>query len=846
MSEEKFTAPSREAMTALLPAFEFSDIIASNDLGAVYFANQRSLDRQVAIKVFSPKLGNDAAFVKSFENASRVMAGMRHPNLIGLLDSGRAGDMPYQVMEFVPGKSLARSTRGQVVEFGQSMALLDTICEGIAHAHENGLVHGNLDTLSILLNQNALPKIGSFGLDRTVHTDAAADVQTQCIAPEVLSKSWPASGRSDVYSLGAIFYELITGAPYEPDAAPASTLSRCRKEIDTVLKQATAINPAERTADVRSFHAALKKAADPGLGSSAGAAARPPAAPAVAPSMQKPAAGGFDSKLLLKIAIIIALLFAIKFTWTTMKKANADRVKENLEIIAKGERAKKEARELAEQMRQSDLETLAAKKQAETVVPDYVPEVESPEVSLARLKSSLASGGRSEMPFGSVRKGDSDYFLVSEPMAWAEAAWFAEQHGGHLAMPDTDLAWLTDEVTKGKTCWLGAARSGAEAWVLADGTPWNQGSPPSGSGAYLTVGRGGEFSAADDITPLPFVIQWRIDGSNPATLAATLAATRSSLNGASPVYPPGTVASGSRHYLFVPRPATWKKAGEFAENGGGHLIVPSDNEEIGKLDGLTKRIKADGAIWLGGSLEGDIWKWATGEPWIAAKWAANADAGDEGSAIVIRPGKGWDAMTRDEEASGFIIEWSDDRKAAKTGSTAYVGDAAAELSARVKALLTQASAKREEEHTANIKKFRWDLDSYMRNLNKGNQLQFGPSVETLKEHVADNRLKVAKLRGMAQDAEILVTPEMLKLITYHSNKQEEIVTLFAGDAAKIRDAFVEKLAGIRDEAEAAGQSKIHTDSGELMEGAKDLDAWVGSYGLILKPVPVEDEEDEDK
>lgn len=823
-------------MNALLPAFEFTHGITSNALGAVYFANQRSLDRQVAVKVFSPELGNDPGFRGSLEIASRAMAGLSHPNLIGLLDSGRAGDMPYWVMEFVPGKSLARSTRGQMLEFGQAMALLDGICAGLCHAHDKGLVHGHLNTLSILLNQQTAPKIGNFGLASPVHTDPAAVVPTHCTAPEVPAKSGSATIRSDVFSLGAIFYELITGTPHGPEATPASRLCGCRPEIDAVLRQATDPDPSRRMADVRAFQTALKEAAEPSLNTAAAPMATVPIATAVSP---RPSAGrvakvapmpkgGFDTRLLVKIAIIIGLLIAINFTWHALKNTRANREKENREVLARAEARKEEAKALAEGAWAREMAETAARKTPETVIPKYVPQAERPEDSLDRLKSSLASGSRSQMPVGSIRKGESDYFLVSEPMAWAEAAWFAEQHGAHLATPDTDLSWLSDEVTKGRTCWLGAAKSGGESWILVDGTVWTAGTQPSGNGSFLAVGQGGELSAADGGSELPFVIQWHGGGRNPGMLAAALAATGTSLKSGSPVFPPGTVAHGARHYLHVPRPVTWEEAAALAESGGGHLLAVSDTDELAKLEEMTKRLKAPDGIWLGGSLEQDHWRWATGEPWQAAKWTSNAAAAEEGSALILLPGRGWDGRDRANAASGFIIEWSADAEAAKTAEpVASAGDAAAELNAKVKELVLAADRKRKDELASNVKKFRWDLDSLLRTLAKSDQNAWGPHFAALKECVKDDYVQPDRIKPRR----ITVSPDMAKLVAYHTKKQGEIDAQFSQGAQKIRDAYVAKMTEIRAAAEASGQIKVAADAKETIGDAADLGSWIRSFGV---------------
>ena len=141
MNHPSFEAPTIETMNRLLPAFEFSSFIAHDEFAAVYFAKQRSLDRSVAIKVISPDISGKPEFRKSFEVTARTMAKLNHSNLIGVYDSGFVEQMLYFVMEFVPGKSLERSSSGQIVEPSQALLLIKGICAGLAHAHQNGIVH---------------------------------------------------------------------------------------------------------------------------------------------------------------------------------------------------------------------------------------------------------------------------------------------------------------------------------------------------------------------------------------------------------------------------------------------------------------------------------------------------------------------------------------------------------------------------------------------------------------------------------------------------------------------------------------------------------------------------------
>lgn len=836
MSHSPEWPPSPEAMNRLLPAFEFSAQITSSDLGAVFFANQISLDRQVALKVFSPLLSADPEFRKAFGNSCKLAAGLRHSNIIGILDSGEVGGMLYLVMEFVPGKSLARSTQGQILEFGQALTIIDAICEGLAHAHEAGLIHGHLDNLSVLLNQDALPKIGNFGFGRAVHTHASETTPTHFTAPEVLANPSAATKSSDVYSVAAIFHGLITGKPFSPESPAPSAVCDCPPAVDAVINRATNLDPLKRYSDARAFQTALNQAT-----------AKPAATPVRAANVVKarntqvlPKADS-ESKLLVKITLIIVLLIAIFFTWEFQKKVRADREKENLEIITRQKLAKQQAAALTAAQQVLEQRNRPA-PQPEQQIPTYTEEEQSPLDSLDRLRAALAAGRRSEMPVGSVKKGDRTYFLVEKTMPWADAFSFAEEHGAYLALPSADLGWLNVELTKGRSCWLGAARSGGDTWVLSDGKPWSPSSPPEGGGLFLIAGKNGGFATANADESHPFVIEWRGDGSNPGSLANLLAATRSSLAGTAPVFPPGTIFSGERRYLFIKRPVTWAEADGIAKSSGGHLLVAATSEEIAEIARITQRIQAQEGIWLGGSLDDSLWQWVTGEPWKTAVWADDSKASEDGVALVLIPRKGWTAMERGNTADGLLIEWSADEKAIKSDPTTPIGnnkddnnkdditDKAAQLNAKVKELILAAIKIREDEHADNIKKLHWDLDAYIKSTNSTIKAQFGPNVNALKEIVDGNRLDIDAIKTKLESGKIQASSEMLKIVNYHCEKQVAIAAKAEAGIGIIRNAYVAKITVLKDEAKAAGQIKVFEDLEAAIEVTKNLDSWVESLG----------------
>jgi len=816
-------------MNTLLPAFEFTEEVETAGLGALYFAYQKSLDRQVAVKIFPPALGEDAGCRQSFERVANAVAELKHPNLIGIFYSGSVEGIPYLVMEFVPGKSLARSAGGKAVDFGQALSLMEGICDGLACAHAKGIVHGNLDPSNILLNRKAEPKIGNFGFKRPDES-----VPSPYAAPEILDGSATATMRSDVYSVAAIFRELLTGSPRGSEAPLLPALPNYGEEIASLLKQATQPDPGRRMPDVRAFHEALIKAAAGGKPKPV----RPEAAKAsyIPPPGKKPPSVtqvGLDRRLVFKLLIIVVLLFGIHLAWENLKSSRAAREKANREILAKEAAKKEEA--LAEATQKIARKPTGTRTDTprETLAPGLSEQPETPEESLERLRARLLSGKRSEMPAGTLHLGESDYLLVSERMGWADAALFAESHGAHLAIPGegADAEWLASEVAKTGAAWIGVGRGGAESWVTVAGAAWDPGAEPKGTGQFLAVNESGTVRAESGNTVLPFIIQWHADGSNPGTINARLAATGASRDHAEPVFPPGTVKFGDRHFLYVPRPVAWQEAGEMAGTAGAHLMVVSAEKEAGFLLKLSGGLNAPDGIWLGGSLDGDHWRWITGEPWTAAEWAEGADGGSDGYSLVVRPGKGWDSRDSGESASGFIIEWSGDAKAATTHATEATasGAEAADLLAKAKEVILAAEGNRREALAANVKKFAWDLDVFVRGLGSSGKASWEPEVDLLKTCVKDDRLLADEARAQG----IRISPEMSKIAEYTAKKQGEIDTKFAGTVTAIRDSFVAKMTTIRDSAIQSGQTKAAKSADEAIAAAKDLGSWLELFGMEL-------------
>ncbi|MCX6867500.1 MAG: serine/threonine-protein kinase, partial [Verrucomicrobia bacterium] len=144
-----FLAPELAQLVPLFPGYVLELMIATGGMGAVYRAVQKSLDRTVAIKILSREFSKDAAFCAGFEAEAKAMAHLNHPNLIGVYDFGEVDGMRYIIMEYVPGKSLFHSAHGIAIDPGEVIRLVTGICNGLAHAHKNGIIHRDIKPSNI-------------------------------------------------------------------------------------------------------------------------------------------------------------------------------------------------------------------------------------------------------------------------------------------------------------------------------------------------------------------------------------------------------------------------------------------------------------------------------------------------------------------------------------------------------------------------------------------------------------------------------------------------------------------------------------------------------------------------
>jgi len=253
----EFQAPAPEQLAPLFPGYQIDSLLATGGMGAVYRAVQLSLDRTVAIKILPREFGDDPSFRSSFEAEAKAMARLNHPNLIGVYDFGEAGGMLYILMEFVPGKSLFHSAYGKIIAPHEAARIVSEVCQGLAHAHEAHILHRDIKPGNILLDAQARPKIGDFGLARPMGRNVE-DGETifgtpHYTAPEVIKTPHAVDARADIFSIGVVLHELLTGKLPADDPRPPSAISGCDPRFDVIVRRATHPSPELRYSDANTM-----------------------------------------------------------------------------------------------------------------------------------------------------------------------------------------------------------------------------------------------------------------------------------------------------------------------------------------------------------------------------------------------------------------------------------------------------------------------------------------------------------------------------------------------------------------------------------------------------------------
>jgi serine/threonine protein kinase len=229
-------------------------------MATVYLGYDSDLDRPVAIKVLAENLAGDEAFRRRFLREARLSARLSHPNVVRVYDAGEQADgRPYIVMELVDGETLAEVLRQRgPLPADETAALAVQACRGLAHAHAAGLVHRDVKPQNLLLQRDGTLKVADFGIARaaegTALTQAGTVLGTAAYLSPEQALGQEATPAADVYSLGAVLYELLTGRPpYELDSLADLAAKQAEGAITPVSELAPGVPPRVEDAVMRSL-----------------------------------------------------------------------------------------------------------------------------------------------------------------------------------------------------------------------------------------------------------------------------------------------------------------------------------------------------------------------------------------------------------------------------------------------------------------------------------------------------------------------------------------------------------------------------------------------------------------
>jgi len=260
-----FQPPTLEEMAVIFPQFEILELIGKGGMGAVYKVRQRELDRIVALKILPPAIGESPAFSNRFTREAKALAKLNHPGIVTLHEFGQADGLYFILMEFVDGVNLAQLMRTGRISPREALAIVPQICDALQFAHDQGIVHRDIKPENILLDRHGRVKVADFGIAKVVASICEDPVRSgkipvptdqtlagnlmgtpQYMAPEQIDHPADVDHRADIYALGVVFYQMLTGELPGKNLQAPSRKVQIDVRLDEIVLKAMEKKPEQR------------------------------------------------------------------------------------------------------------------------------------------------------------------------------------------------------------------------------------------------------------------------------------------------------------------------------------------------------------------------------------------------------------------------------------------------------------------------------------------------------------------------------------------------------------------------------------------------------------------------
>lgn len=250
--------PEIEQLTAAFPHLEIQQLLGAGGMGAVFKVRQKELDRIAALKVLPGEMAADAGFTERFLREARLLASLSHPHIVTVYEFGQRDGIYFLLMEFIDGVTLRQALRAEPIKklgSKETLAIVGQLCDALQFAHDEGVVHRDIKPENILIDKRGRVKIADFGLARLLGQSPTMPTLTRThqlmgtpayMAPEQIEGLPGIDHRADIYSMGVVFYELLTGELPLGRFSPPSERAETDVRLDEVVLRTLAKEPDRR------------------------------------------------------------------------------------------------------------------------------------------------------------------------------------------------------------------------------------------------------------------------------------------------------------------------------------------------------------------------------------------------------------------------------------------------------------------------------------------------------------------------------------------------------------------------------------------------------------------------